>query len=144
MSSLVCVVSSQFRIIVRRKLQSRGELEDLELPTDLESTQEDPSKDKQKAEVVEPQQEPDPPARDEFHQAYVKKLEVADKAVEEYTRSLDSVSYPVSARTPLSQQQTPHTNSSLLGLVIFGQRPPSHRLRIRTLFNKCVPLRSLT
>ena len=105
-SSLVSVVSSQFEVIVRRKLGVRGELEDLESPTDLESTQEDSSKNEQKTEVVEPQQEPDPPARDEFHQAYVKKLEAADKDVEEYARSLDSVSYPVSARMPLSQQQT--------------------------------------
>lgn len=48
--------------------------------------------------MVEPRPEPDPSARVEFHQAYNTKLQAADKDVERYSRTLDSVSYPVSGR----------------------------------------------
>jgi hypothetical protein len=128
------------RVFFRRKQGLKNGNEGQESPADSpEATQEDPSEDERRVEVVEPHEEPDPSARDEFHQAYTKTLQAADKDVEEYARTLDSVSYPVSARMLLSPQQSPHTSSSLLGLVIFGHHPPSHRLRIRTLLNECVP-----
>jgi len=50
------------------------------------------------AEAIEPRPEPDPSARDEFHQAYTRKLQAADKDVEDYSRTLDSISYPVGDR----------------------------------------------
>lgn len=87
--------------------------------------------------MVEPQPEPIPSARDEFHLAYTKRLQAADKDVEEYSRTLDSVSYPVSVLGSLfSLQQSPHAP---LGFVIFGNHPTSHRLRNRILLNKYVP-----
>ena len=67
-------------------------------PTDPETVQEDG----RKMEVVEPPPEPDPSARDEFHQAYAKMLQDADKGIEDLSRTLDSVSYPVSDSVPLS------------------------------------------
>ena len=57
-----------------------------------------------KMEVVEPRPEPDPSARDEFHQVYIRKLQAADNEVEDYSKTLDSVSYPVSHCVPLSPQ----------------------------------------
>lgn len=78
-----------------------------ESPADTEPSQEDPSGDEQKAEVIEPQPEPVPSARDEFHQAYTGELEAADRDVEEYSKTLDSVSYPVSTRVPLSPTANP-------------------------------------
>ena len=67
-----------------------------EPPTD--PAQEAPAEDEQGGEVVEPQPEPVPSARDEFHQAYTKKLQAADKDIEDYLKTLDSVSYPVRSR----------------------------------------------
>jgi len=78
-----------------------------ESPAETELSQEDPSNDEQKTEVIEPKPEPVPSARDEFHQAYTKKLEAADNDVEEYSKTLDSVSYPVSTRIPLSPTTKP-------------------------------------
>lgn len=65
-------------------------------PDDPEIAPEDFFGDGENEEVVEPKPEPDPSARDEFHQAYIKQLEAADKDIEDYSRTLDSVSYPVS------------------------------------------------
>jgi len=79
-----------------------------ESPTDLETTEEDPFRDEQKAEVIEPQPEPVPSARDEFHQAYTKKLQAVDKDEEQWVQNLDLLSYPVRVRVPLS----PTTKSS--------------------------------
>ena len=79
-----------------------------ESPADPEKTQEDPSDDERETEVVEPYQEPDPSARDEFNRVYTEKLQVVDEAVEEYARALDSVSYPVSVRMPLSATKPSH------------------------------------
>lgn len=79
-----------------------------ESPADPEKTQEDPFDDEQETGVVEPYQEPDPSARDEFNQVYTEKLQVVDEAVEEYARALDSVSYPVSVRMPLSATKPSH------------------------------------
>jgi hypothetical protein len=58
-------------------------------------TLEDSGKDGRHPEVVEPRPEPDPSARDEFYQAYTKKLHSVEKDVEDYSRTLDFVSYPV-------------------------------------------------
>lgn len=69
---------------------------------DFETTREDQLEDGRDTEVVEPRPEPDPSARDEFHQAYTKLLQATDKDVEDYSRALDSVSYPVSDRVSCS------------------------------------------
>ncbi|KAF9651981.1 hypothetical protein BDM02DRAFT_3183979 [Thelephora ganbajun] len=74
----------------RQALKKKG---DQGLPVDPETTQEDFPNDEWKT-VVEPQPERDPSARDDFHQAYTKKLQAADKDVEDYSRTLDSFSYP--------------------------------------------------
>ena len=126
---------------VRRRRGLKGESEGEEPPADPEEAGENPPGNEQKIEAVEPLEEPDPSARDEFHQAYTKKLEAADKDVEDYARTLDSVSYPVSARMPHRHPplQSLHTGSSPLGPVIFRSCPPFRRLRIRTLFNPYVP-----
>ena len=121
---------------VRRRRGLKGESEGEESPADPEAGEEDPPENEQKIEVVEPLEEPDPSARDEFHRAYTKKLEAADKDVEDSARTLDSVSYPVSARVTRSTLQSLHTGSSLLGLVIFSRCPPFRRLRIRPLFDE--------
>ena len=124
---------------VRRRRGLKGESEGEESPADPEANEENPPGNEQKTEEVEPLEEPDPSARDEFNRAYNKKLEAADKAVEDYARTLDSVSYPVSARTSHPLLQTLHTSSSVLGLVIFRRCPPFRRLRIRTLLDEYVP-----
>ena len=120
----------------RRRRGLKGESEGEESPADPEAGEENPPGDEQKIEVVEPLEEPDPSARGEFHQAYTKRLEAADKDVEDYARTLDSVSYPVSVRVSRSPQQSLHTGLSLLGLVIFSRCPPFRRLRIRPLFDE--------
>ena len=81
-----------------------------EPPTD--PAQEAPAEDEQGGEVVEPQPEPVPSARDEFHQAYTKKLQAADKDIEDYLKTLDSVSYPVRSRFFFPPDQFPHTSGS--------------------------------
>lgn len=74
---------------------------------DSERAQNNTPTSERKSEVIEPQPEPAPSARDEFHQAYTKKLQASDKDLEEYSKTLDSVSYPVSARSPLSPTTKP-------------------------------------
>lgn len=118
----------------------QGGTDGQESPADSGMAQEDPSKDERGSEVVELQPEPVPSARNEFHRAYTEKLQAADKDIEDYSKTLDSVSYPVSASFPLPPQQTSHTTSSPLGSVIFGNHPTSHRLRSRALLNKYVPV----
>ena len=49
---------------------------------------------------IEPRPEPDPSARDEFHQEYTKQIQAADKDAEDLSRTLESVSYPVSKTFP--------------------------------------------
>lgn len=121
---------------VRRRRGLKGESEGEESPADPEAGEENPPGNEQKIEAVEPLEEPDPSARDEFHQAYTKKLEAADKDLEDYARTLDSVSYPVSARVSHSPLQSLHTGSSVLGLVMLSRCPPFRRLRIRPLFDE--------
>ena len=121
---------------VRRRRGLKGESEGEESPADPEAGEENPPGNEQKIEAVEPLEEPEASARDEFHQAYTKKLEAANKDVEDYARTLDSVSYPVSARATRSTLQSLYTGSSLPGLVIFSRRPPFRRLRIRPLFDE--------
>ena len=99
-----------------------------ESPADLERALEDLPGNGRKSEVVEPQPEPVPSARDEFHQMYTKRLQAADKDVEEYSRTLDSVSYPVSAGFPPSSTTKPSHHSSSLGFVIFSNHLTPHRL----------------
>ena len=120
----------------RRRRGLKGESEGEESPADPEAGEENPPGNEQKIEAAEALEEPDPSARDEFHQAYTKKLEAADKDVEDYARTLDSVSYPVSVRVTRPTLQSLHTGSSLLGLVIFSHCPPFRRLRIRPLFDE--------
>ena len=91
----------------RRRRGLKGESEGEESPADPEAGEENPPGNEQKIEAVEPLEEPDPSARDEFHQAYTKKLEAADKDLEDYARTLDSVSYPVSARVSHSDTTKP-------------------------------------
>lgn len=66
----------------------------------------DRSVDAKGVEVVEPRPEPDPSAREEFHQAYTKKLRAADRDVEDFARVLDFISYPVSSIIPFLDQRT--------------------------------------
>ena len=121
---------------IRRRRGLKGESEGEEPPADPEAGEENPPGNEQKIEAIEPLEEPDPSARDEFHQAYTKKLEAADKDVEGSARTLDSVSYPVSARVSRSPLQSLHTVSSMLGLVMLSRCPPFRRLRIRPLFDE--------
>ena len=79
----------------RRRQGLKSGKDGQESSTDPERAQEDFPMNERRSEVIEPQPEPVPSARDEFHQAYTKKLQAADKDVEEYSRTLDSVSYPV-------------------------------------------------
>ena len=85
------------RFVRRRQGLKRGK-DGQESPADPETIEDDSFVDKETAEVIEPEPEPVPSARDEFHQAYTKKLQAADEDVEEYSRTFDSISYPVSAR----------------------------------------------
>ena len=124
--------------LARRRQGLKAE-EGQESSADPEGTQEELDENEPEIEVVEPPEELDPSAREDFNQAYIKKLQAVDKEVEEYARTLDSVSYPVSFKIPLAPQQTPHACWPLLGLVIFGHHPASRRLRIRTLLDKYVP-----
>lgn len=105
----------------RRKQASKEGKDDQEPQTDL--AQEDPSEDERGIEAVEPKPEPVPSARDEFHQAYTRKLQAADKDIDNHLRSLDSVSYPVSSRFPSPPDYFPHTPLSLLGFAIFSYHP---------------------
>jgi hypothetical protein len=98
---------ADLRSFSRRRQGLKNGKDGPELPADPEGVQEDFLDDERKSEVVEPQPEPVPSARDEFHQAYTEKLQAADKDVEEYSRTLDSVSYPVGARFPLSPSTKP-------------------------------------
>lgn len=123
---------------VRRRQALKNGKDGQESPADPETTQEDFFIDERESEVVELQPEPEPSARDEFHQAYTDKLQAADKDLEDYSKTLDSLSYPVSVMVPLSPQQNPHTSSCFVGFVILCHHPPSHRLRIRTLLGKYV------
>jgi len=59
-----------------------------------ESAHEDALNDDRRMEVIEPRPEPDPSARDDFHQEYTKKLQDADRDVEDFSKTLDSLSYP--------------------------------------------------
>jgi hypothetical protein len=68
---------------------------------DPESAREDNSNYDRRLEVVEPRPEPEPSARDDFHQEYTKKLQNADRDVEDFSNTLDSLSYPVSDTIPL-------------------------------------------
>jgi hypothetical protein len=70
-------------------------------PGDPESAREDTPNDDRRMEVIEPRPEPDPSARDDFHQEYTKKLQDADRDVEDFSKTLDSLSYPVSDAIPL-------------------------------------------
>jgi len=83
--------------LVRRRQGLKEGKDGHESPADPETIQESSFTDKRKVEVIEPEPEPVPSARDEFHQAYTKQLQAADNDVEEFSRTLDSISYPVSA-----------------------------------------------
>ena len=99
-------LGADFESFSRRRLR-KGKDGQESLSVDLERAREDYSNSERKSEVVEPQPEPVPSARDEFHQAYTKRLQAADKDVEEYSRTLDSVSYPVGAWFHLSPATKP-------------------------------------
>lgn len=103
---LPCIRGSRTDLedFVRRRQRLKKGKDGQESPTDPETAEEDLSRDQQKTEVVEPEPEPVPSAREEFHRAYTRTLQAADKDVEEHSRTLDSISYPVSVRFPLSPQ----------------------------------------
>lgn len=111
------------RVFSRRKQALKEGKDGQEPPTD--PTQEGPPEDDRGAEVVEPKPEPVPSARDEFHQAYTKKLRAADKDIDDYLSTLDSISYPVSSRLPFPLDYFPHTSLPLPGFAIFGYHPAS-------------------
>lgn len=71
--------------------------------------------------MVEPRPVPDPSARDEFQQACTRKLQAIEKDVEDYARTLDSVSYPVSDRISRSlSHRSPDACSSSFTQALFS------------------------
>lgn len=109
-SGLASVASNLSEGRAPRRRQALKEGKDGQEPP-ADPAQEGPSEDEQGAEVVEPQPEPVPSARNDFHQAYTRKLQVADKDVEDYLKTLDSVSYPVGSKFLFPPDWFPHTSA---------------------------------